>query len=116
LFDNLLSGNSISSSNSTAFRDNLDNQFNPNIKDSSHLADTINSTNEYNNYYDEVMKVMQAQIPKSDTLNGKNIGEITDEDWNILPTPTHWKTIRKLRKLEINSYLKRILAMKSLLL
>ena len=29
------------------------------------------------------MQSMQAQIPKSDTLNGKSQEEMTDEDWII---------------------------------
>ncbi len=43
------------------------------------------------------MKAMQAQIPKSDTLNDK---EMTDEkDINKLISPAHWETITKLREL-----------------
>ena len=46
------------------------------------------------------MKTMQAQIPKSDTLNGKAHEEMTDEeDIDKLIKPEHWQTIRKLREL-----------------
>ena len=38
----------------------------------SHIKDTINSSSDYNNYDDDVMKFMQAQIPKQDTLDGKS--------------------------------------------
>ena len=38
------------------------------------------------------MKAMQAQIPKSDTLNGKAHEEMTDEeDMDNLITPEHWE-------------------------
>jgi hypothetical protein len=32
------------------------------------------------NNYDDVVKAMQAQIPKSDALNGKDHEEMTDKD------------------------------------
>ena len=42
---------------------------------------------------------MQAQIPKSDTLNGKDHEEMTDKDMDNLITPEHWETITKRREL-----------------
>ena len=45
------------------------------------------------------MKAMQAQIPKSDTLDGKSQEEMTDEDIDKLISPAQWETIRKLREL-----------------
>jgi hypothetical protein len=45
------------------------------------------------------MILMQAQIPKSDTSNGKSQEEMTDEEVDNLITPSHWETIRKLREL-----------------
>jgi len=60
------------------------------------LTGTLNSPNNY----DDVIKAMQAQIPKLDTLNGKDHEEMTDEeDMNNLITPEHWETITKLREL-----------------
>ncbi len=100
LFDNSLSNSSSKSSTiSTTFGNNKssENPFNyKNVIKDSHITDTIN---DYNNYDDEVMRSMQAQIHKSDTLNGKSQEEMTDEDWNKLITPAHWETIRKLREL-----------------
>ena len=97
LFDNSLTNSSKSYSNSTDVRENKssDNQFDYNnvMENSSHLNDTINS---HNDYEDDVMTLMQAQIPKSDTLNGKSHEEtITDEDIDKLISPAHWETIRK---------------------
>jgi hypothetical protein len=100
LFDNSLA-NSSKSSSSNSFKDkSSENQFGYNnaIKESSHLTDTINN---YNNYDDELMTAMQAQIPKQDTLNGKSQDEVTnDEDMDNLISPAHWETIRKLRELQ----------------
>ncbi len=83
IFDNSLASDSISSSKYATFGDDksLENPFNYQnaIKDNGHLTDTINS---HNNYEDDVMTLMQAQIPKSDTLDGKSQEEITDEDIN----------------------------------
>jgi hypothetical protein len=45
------------------------------------------------------MKAMHAQIPKSDTLNGKDHEEMIDKDMDNLITPEHWETITKLREL-----------------
>ena len=60
--------------------------------------DTINGPN---NYDDEVMESLQAQIPKQDTLNGKyNEAMTNDEDIDKLISPGHWETIRKLRELQ----------------
>ena len=94
MLDNSLANNSSkSSSNPTTFKDNKgsDNTFNYKnaIKENSHLTDTINSPSEYNNYDDELMKFMQAQIPKQDTLDGKSQAEeMTDEnDINKLISP-----------------------------
>jgi hypothetical protein len=104
LFDNDLSNSSKSSPSSTIFTDNKssDNQVNYNnaIKDNSQFTATLNNQNNYNNYDDEIMKSMQAQIPKSDSLNGKSQEEeMTNEDLNNLISPAHWETIRKLREL-----------------
>jgi hypothetical protein len=99
MLENSLSG-SKSSSTSTTFRDNKssENQFdNVDVIKNSHLTDTINS---HNNYDDDVMTLMQAQIPKQDTLDGKNSEVMTNEkDLNNLISPDHWETIRKLRGL-----------------
>ena len=46
------------------------------------------------------MTLMQAQIPKSDTLDGKTQEEMTDKDVDKLINPAHWETIRKLRELQ----------------
>ena len=105
MLDNSLANNSKSSSTSTNFRDNKssDNQFGYKnaIKD-SHITDTINS---HNNYDDDVMKAMQAQIPKQDTLDGKNNEEMTNEDLDNLISPAHWETsyISTIRQ-ELNIY------------
>jgi hypothetical protein len=101
ILDNILSDSSKSSPTSTNFRDNKssDNPLNYKnaIKDNSHLTDTINS---HNNYEDDIMTLMQAQIPNQDTLNGKSQKEaMTDEDIDKLISPAHWETIRKLREL-----------------
>jgi hypothetical protein len=101
MFDNSLSNSSEPISTSTTFRDNKssDNQsnYNNDIKDNGHFTDTINNPN---NYDDDVMTLMQAQIPKQDTLYGKGQEEMTDnEDLNELISPEHWETIRKLREL-----------------
>jgi hypothetical protein len=102
LFDNGVS-NSSKSSSSTIFKDNKgsENQFNYNnaIEDGSHLNDTINTPSKYNNYDDDIMTAMQAQIPKQDTLDGKSQKEMTDEDIDKLISPAHWETIRKIREL-----------------
>jgi hypothetical protein len=59
--------------------------------------DTINSHNDYD---DDIMTLMQAQIPKQDTLDGKSQKEeMTDEDIDKLITPAHWESIRRLREL-----------------
>jgi hypothetical protein len=72
LLDNSLGDSSKSSSTSTIFGDNKgsENQFGYNniINDNSHVTDTINNQN---NYDDDVMTLMQAQIPKQNTLDGK---------------------------------------------
>jgi hypothetical protein len=104
LFENDSSNSSKSSPSTTNFRDNKSSDDSINyknvIKDNSHLTDTVNNQNNYNNYDDDVMKAMQAQIPKSDTLNGKSKEEeMTDKDWDNLISPAHWETIRKLREL-----------------
>jgi hypothetical protein len=101
LFDNdSANSSSKSSSNSTIIGNNnsSENQFsyNNSIKDNSHFIDTLNS---HNNYDDDVMTLMQSQILKSDTLNGKNQKDLTDEDIDKLISPGHWETIRKLREL-----------------
>jgi hypothetical protein len=102
LLDNSLA-NSSKSSSTSIFRDkSSDNQVNYNnaIKDNSQFTATLNNQNNYNNYDDEIMKSMQAQIPKSDSLNGKSQEEeMTNEDLNNLISPAHWETIRKLREL-----------------
>jgi hypothetical protein len=102
LFDNIISGSSKTSSKYTNFRDNKssENQFNykNTIEDNSRLMDTINGSN---NYDDELMESLQAQIPKQDTLNGKyNEAMTNDEDIDKLISPGHWETIRKLRELQ----------------
>jgi hypothetical protein len=94
LFDN---GSSNNNSHPSIFKDDLDNQFNKYAINGSHITDTINS---HNNYDDDVMKFMQAQIPKSDSLNEKGQAEMTDEDIDKLISPAHWETIRKLRELQ----------------
>jgi hypothetical protein len=43
------------------------------------------------------MKSMQAQFPKSDTLNGNSQEEMTEDDFNKSISPAQWDTIRKLR-------------------
>jgi hypothetical protein len=101
LFDNSLANSSKSSATSTIYADNKssENQFGYNnaIKN-SHITDTINS---HNNYDDDVMTAMQAQIPKQDTLNGNiQAEEMTDEYLNKLISPAQWETIRKLRELQ----------------
>jgi hypothetical protein len=100
LLDNISSGSSKSST--STFRNNKSSE-NPlnykNAKD-SHIIDTNNSSSNYNNYDDDVMILMQAQIPKQDTSNGKSQKEITDEDIDKLISPAHWETIRKLRELQ----------------
>jgi hypothetical protein len=102
MFDNSLSNDSKSSSKYTTFRDNKSSDnplgYKNAIKDNNHLADTINSPS---NYEDDVMTLMQAQIPKQDTLDGKNQEEaMNDEDIDKLISPSHWETIRKLRELQ----------------
>jgi hypothetical protein len=102
LFDNSLSNsNSKSSSSTSIFRDKKSSEnpygYKNAIKDDSHLTDTINS---YNNYDDDVMKFMQAQIPKQESLDGKSQAEMTDENIDNLISPGHWETIRKLRELQ----------------
>ncbi len=101
MLDNSLANNSSKSSpTSTTFGDNKssENQFdyNNDIKDNSHITDTINS---HNNYDDDIMALMQAQIPKSDILNGNIQDEMNDENLDNLITLEHWETIRKLREL-----------------
>ena len=76
MFDNSLANNSSkSSSNPTTFKDNKgsDNTFNYKnaIKENSHLTDTINIQNNYDNYDKKVIQSMQSQLTNSDTLNGK---------------------------------------------
>jgi outer membrane usher protein FimD/PapC len=105
LFDNSISSNIKSSSTSYTHRDNnsSDNQFGYKnaIEDNSHLNDTINSSNNYNDYDDELMKFMQSQIPKQKSLDDKiQAEEITDEDMDNLITPEHLETIKKLRELQ----------------
>jgi hypothetical protein len=105
LFDNSISSNIKSSSTSYTPRDNnsSDNQFGYKnaIEDNSHLNDTINSSNSYNDYDDELMKFMQSQIPKQKSLDDKiQAEEITDEDMDNLITPEHLETIKKLRELQ----------------
>ena len=99
LFDNSLSSNSDSSSTSTIFRDNKssDDPFGyKNSIEDSHLTDTING---HNNYDDDVMEAMQSQLPKQDTLDCMNNEVMTNEDVYNLISPSHWETIRKLREL-----------------
>ena len=55
--------------------------------------------NSPNNYDDEVMKSMQAQFPKSDTLNGKSMKDITERGHKQSISPDHLETI-KLRELQ----------------
>jgi hypothetical protein len=99
LLDNSLS-KSKSSSISTTFGYNKssENQLNykNEIKDNIHFTDALNNQN---NYDEDVMKAMQAQIPKSDTLNGKAHEEMTDKDMDNSITLEHWETITKLREL-----------------
>jgi hypothetical protein len=99
IFDNGLSN---SKSSTTNFRDNKssDNSFGYNnaIEDNSHLTNTINSPS---NYDDDVMTLMQSQLPKQDILDGKSQKEeMTDEDIDKVISPAHWETIRKLRELQ----------------
>jgi len=98
LLDNILSGSKSSSISTTfGYDKSSENQFNYKkaIKDNSHLTGTLNSSSNY----DDVVKAMQAQIPKSDTLNGKDHEEMTDKDMDNLITPEHWETITKRREL-----------------
>jgi hypothetical protein len=104
LYDFSLLDNSLDSSKSSSstFRNNKSSEnhfgYRNDIKDNSHLNDTINTPSKYD---DDVMTLMQAQIPKSDTLNGKNQEEaMNDEDIDKLISPAHWETIRKLRELQ----------------
>jgi hypothetical protein len=101
MLDDSSSNSNKLSPTSTNFRDNKssDNQssYKNSIMDSSHLTDTINSHNNYDD--DDVMTLMQAQIPKQDTLDGKNLEAMTDEDIDKLITPEQWETIRKLKEL-----------------
>jgi hypothetical protein len=101
LFDNSLANNGKSSPTSIIFGDNKisDNLLNyKNALKDSHLTDTINNQNTYD---DDIMSLMQAQIPKQDTLDGKSHEEMTkDEDMDNLISPDHWETIRKLRELQ----------------
>ena len=46
------------------------------------------------------MTIMQAQIPKQNTLDGNNNEAMTDKDLDNLISPEHWNTIRKLRELQ----------------
>jgi hypothetical protein len=100
LFDNSMDSSSKSSSNFRTNK-NSDNQVNYNnaIKDNSQFIATLNNQNNYNNY-DDVMKDMQAQIHGSDSLKGKNLEEMTNEEVDNLISPAHWATIRKLRELQ----------------
>jgi hypothetical protein len=52
------------------------------------------------------MKAMQAQIPKSVTLNGKSQEEITDKNWDNLITLTIGKQSESSRNCKINNHLK----------
>ena len=54
------------------FDNSLDNKSSSNT-----FKDSINNRYNYN-YDDKVMKSMQTQIPKSDTLNDKSHGKMTD--------------------------------------
>ena len=48
---------------------------------------------------DEIIENMQGQFHISDSLKGKSIEEITEEDLDKIITPEHKESVRKLREL-----------------
>ena len=95
------SSKSFFSSNTIRDNKSSENIFNYNVNKYSNITDTINTTSKYNSYDDDkVMKAMQSQIPKLDTLDGKSQEEMTDEDIDKLITLDHWKTIRTIMELQ----------------
>ena len=73
----------------------MDNPFDFNgINDGKTLADESGlkvdkSPNKYKNLDDEIIEDMQRQMHISDSLKGKSIDEITDEDLDKIITPEH---------------------------
>jgi len=53
----------------------------------------------YRNLDDEIFDDMQRQIHLTDSLKGKRIEEITEEDMDKIITPHHKESVRKLGEL-----------------
>ena len=68
------------------------------IKDNN-LKHNNENTRKYKHVDDEIIEDMQAQMNMSDSLKGKNIEEMTEEELDKIITPEHKESIRKIREL-----------------
>ena len=69
------------------------------LEDESGLKADNKPQSKYKSLDDKVFEDMQRQMHLSDSLKGKSIEEITDEDLDKMITPEHKESIRKLGEL-----------------
>ena len=69
------------------------------LLDESGLKVDDKNQSKYKNLDDEIFEDMQRQLCVTDSLEGKSIDKMNDEDFDKLITPQHKESVRKLREI-----------------
>ena len=99
MLDNSLPDKSSSYNNNNNKQNSLNNSIKTDQTKDNNLKYNNENTRKYKHVDDEIIEDMRAQMNMSDSLEGKNIEEMTEEDWDKIITPEHKESIRKINEL-----------------